>query len=45
MSSVVVVDDVSPVVWTGDIERIRNCGSSVDCFFKAQNPIIFVGFV
>ena len=45
MSPVVVVDDVSPVVRTGDVDRIRYRGSGVICFFKAQNPIMFVGFV
>ena len=42
MCPVVVVDDVSPMVRTGDVDRIRNRSSGVP---KAQNSILFVGCV
>ena len=42
MSSVVVVDDVSPVVRTGDVDRIRYCGSGVVGVPKTQHPVLLV---
>ena len=42
MSPVVVVDDVSPVVRTGDVNRIRYRGSGVVCVPKTQNSVLFV---
>ena len=42
MSSVVVVDDVSPVVRTGDVVRIKYCGSGVAGVPKTQHSILFV---
>ena len=42
MSSVVVVDDVSPVIRTGDVDRIRYRGSCVDGVPKTQHPVLFV---
>ena len=45
MCPVVVVDDVSPMVRTGYVDRIRNRSSGVDGVPKAQNPIFFVGCV
>ena len=42
MSPVVVVDDVSPVVRTGDVDRIRYCGSSVVVVPKTQHSVLFV---
>ena len=42
MSSVVVVDDVSPVVRTGDVDRVRYGGSGVVCVPKTQHPIVLV---
>ena len=42
MSPVVVVDDVSPVVRTGDVDRIRYCGSSVICVPKTQHSVLSV---
>ena len=41
VSSVVVVDDVSPVVWTCYVDRIRYCGSGVIGVPKTQHPVIF----
>ena len=45
MSPVVVVDDVSPVVRTGDVDRIRYRGSGVVSVPKTQNPVLFVCWV
>ena len=42
MSSVVVVDDVSPVVRTGDVDRIRYRCSGVVGVPKTQHSILFV---
>ena len=42
MSLVFVVDDVSPVVRTGDVDRIRYRGSSVVGVPKTQHSILFV---
>ena len=42
MSPVVVVDDVSPVVRTGDVDRIRYRGSGVDGVPKTQHTVLFV---
>ena len=42
MSSVVVVDDVSPVVRTGDVDRIRYRGSGVLSVPKTQHSVLFV---
>ena len=42
MSSVVVVDDVSPVVRTGDVDRIRYRGSGVAGVPKTQHSVLFV---
>ena len=45
MSSVVVVDDVSPVVRTGDVDMVRYCGSSVIGVPKTQHSVFFVWYV
>ena len=42
MSSVVVVDDVSPVVRTADVDRIRYRGSSIAGVPKTQYAVLFV---
>ena len=42
MSSVVVVDDVSPVVRTGDIDRVRYRGYGVVGVPKTQYSVLFV---
>ena len=42
MSSVVVVNDVSPVVRTGDVDRIRYSGSGVPGVPKTQHSVLFV---
>ena len=42
MSSVVVVNDVSPVVRTGDVDRIRYRGFSVVGVPKTQHSVLFV---
>ena len=42
ISSVVVVNDVSPMVRTGDVDRIRYGGFGVVGVPKTQHPIIFV---
>ena len=42
MSPVVVVDDVSPVVRTGDVDRIRYSGSGIVGVPKTQQPVFFV---
>ena len=42
MSPVVVVNDVSPVVWTGDVDRIRYRGSGVVGVPKTQHSLLFV---
>ena len=41
MSPVVVVDDVSPVVRTGDVDRIRYCRSGVVGVPKTQHSVLF----
>ena len=41
-SVVVVVDDVSPMVRTGDVDRIKYCGSGVVGVPKTQHPVLFV---
>ena len=45
MSSVVVVDDVSPVVRTGDVDRIRYGSVGVVGVHKAQHSVLFDGCV
>ena len=45
MSPVVVVDDVSPVVRTGDVDRIRYRGSGVVGVPKTQHSVLFVSCV
>ena len=42
MSSVVVVDDVSPVVRTDDVDRIKYRGSGVFGVHKTQYSVLFV---
>ena len=42
MSSGVVVDNVSPVVRTGDVDRIRYRGSGVVGVPKTQHSVLFV---
>ena len=42
MSPVVVVDDVSPEVRTGDVDRIRYRCSGVVRVPKTQHPVVFV---
>ena len=42
MSPVVVVDDVSPVVRTGDVDRIRYRGIGVVSVPKTQHSVLFV---
>ena len=42
MSPVVVVDDVSPVVRTRDVDRIRYRGSGVVGVPKTQYSVLFV---
>ena len=42
MSPVVVVDDVSPVVRTGDVDRIRYRCSGVVGVPKTQHSVLFV---
>ena len=42
MSPVVVVDDVYPVVRTGDVDRIRYSGSGIVGVPKTQQPVFFV---
>ena len=42
MSSVVVVNNISPVVRTGDVDRIRFCGSGVVSVPKTQHTVLFV---
>ena len=41
MSPVVVVDNVSPVVRTGDVDRIRYRGSGVVAVPKTQHSVLF----
>ena len=45
MSSVIVVDDVSPVVRTVDVDRIRYRSSGVVGVPKTQHSVLFVCFV
>ena len=42
MSPIVVVDDVSPVVRTGDVDRVRYRGSGVVGIPKTQQSVLFV---
>ena len=42
MSSVVVVDDVSPVMRTSDVNRVRYCGWRVVGVPKTQHSVLFV---
>ena len=42
VSPVVVVHDVSPVVKTGDVDRIRNCSCGVVGVPKTQHSVLFV---
>ena len=45
MSSVVVVDDVSPVIRTCNVDRIRYCGPGVIGVSKTQHSVLFIGCV
>ena len=45
MSSVVIVYDVSPVLDTGDVDRIRYRGSGVVGVPKTHHIVLFVGCV
>ena len=45
MSSVVVVDDVSPVIRTGNVDRIRYCGWGEVGIPKTQHSVPFVCWV
>ena len=42
MSSVVVVDDVSPIIRRGDVDRIKYRGSGVVGVPKTQHSVLFV---
>lgn len=42
MSPVVEIDDVSPRVRTGDVERIWYCGSGVSGVLKTQHCVLFI---
>ena len=42
MSSVVVVDDVSPVVRTADVDRIKYRGFGVAGVPKTEHSVLFV---
>ena len=42
MSSIVVIDDVSPMVRTGDVDRIRYCSVGVIGVPKTQHSVFFV---
>ena len=42
MSPAVVVDDVSPVVRTGDVDMIRYRGSGIVGVLKTQHSVLFV---
>ena len=42
MNSAVVVDDVSPVERTGDVDRIRYRGAGVPGVPKTQDSVFFV---
>ena len=42
VSPVVVVDDVSPVIRTGDVDRIRYCGSGVVGVPETEHSVLFV---
>ena len=42
MSPVVVVNDVSPVVRTGDVDRVRYRGCGVGGVPKTQYSVLFV---
>ena len=42
MSPVIVVDDVSPMVRTGDVDRIRYRGCGVVGVPKTQYSVLFV---
>ena len=42
MSPVVVVDDVSPVIRAGDVDRVRYRGSGVVGVPKTQHSVLFV---
>ena len=45
MSSVVIVNDVSPMLDTGDIDRIRYRGSGVVGVPKTHHAVLFVSCV
>ena len=45
MSSVVVVDDVSPVVRTRDVDRIRYCSFGIVGVPKAKYTVFSVGCI
>ena len=42
MSSVVVIDDVSPVILTADVDRIRYRDSGVGSVPKTQHSVFLV---
>ena len=42
MRPAVVVDDVSPVVRTGDVDSVGYCGSGVVGVPKTQHSVVFV---
>ena len=42
VSSIVVVNNVSSVVWTGYVDRIRYCGSGVIGVPETQHAVLFV---
>ena len=37
MSSVIVIDYISPMIRTGDVDRIRYCGSGIVCVLETQD--------
>ena len=43
--SIIQVDDVSAMIGTGDISRIRYCGFGVIGVLKAEYSVLFVGCV
>ena len=45
MSSFVVIDDVSPVVRTDDVDRIRYRGCGEVSVAKTQHSVLYVCFV
>lgn len=45
VSSVVVVNEVYPVIRAGDYDRIRYCGSTVMGIHNTQHSVLFIGCV